>query len=145
MEPSAFYKDANLGYVVQRTWSNMNAAAGHDPCVPSIATPYVAAYPTFNGMFGPIVPLNGMTTIAVKLASDGPTNGPWNVKAIDYSAERGGQQKLQLSLAPSSGKNGDTLMLTVKVLATDANNAEGYILESDLNGARRRIAGLVQQ
>ena len=117
---------------------------GHDPCVPAAGTPYVAAYPIFNGMFGPTLQLNQSTTIAVKLASDGPTNG-WSVKAIDYAAERGQSQKLQLTLNPAAGKNGDTLMLTIKVLATDALGAEGYILESQINGIKRRIAGLVQQ
>lgn len=46
-------------------------------------------------------------------------------------------------LDKSSGKNGDTLQLTVKVLSVDPTKYEGYILETELGGVRRRTAGLV--
>jgi hypothetical protein len=141
-QPGVFYKDMALGYVVQRMWSNKNAAAGHDPCVPSAIDPYVVAYPQYNG---PILQLNGTLVQDIKLASDGPTNGPFNVKVIDFATENGLGTQLQLSLAPASGKNGDTLKLTIKVLATDPSQQEGYILESEYMGVKRRNAGYVHQ
>ena len=44
-------------FMVQRTWSNAAAKAGHDPCVPAPATPYIAAEP----MFTESVPFDGYT------------------------------------------------------------------------------------
>jgi len=35
-QPGAFTKFAELPYVVQRTWSNIAAKQGHDPCVPPL-------------------------------------------------------------------------------------------------------------
>lgn len=141
-QPSAFFKETNIGYTVQRMWSNAKAAAGHDPCVPSALDPYVVAYPKANG---PMLAVNGTMTIDVNLASDGPTNGPFNVKAIDNASENGKAQELQLTLVPTSGKNGDTLKLTIKVLAGDPSQQEGYILESEYMGVKRRNAGYVHQ
>jgi hypothetical protein len=48
-----------------------------------------------------------------------------------------------LSLDKTSGKNGDVLMLTVNVLAVDPTKVEGYILETELNGVKRRMPGFV--
>src|SRR5262249_24616053 len=36
-QPAAFFREPTLGYVVQRSWSNAAAQAGHDPCPPNRA------------------------------------------------------------------------------------------------------------
>src|SRR5262249_23259800 len=37
-EPFAFFTPTDVGYMVQRSWSNQAAKAGHDPCVPADPT-----------------------------------------------------------------------------------------------------------
>jgi len=143
-QPNAFFAEPTLGYVVQRMWSNQARNAGHDPCVPHDATPFVLAWPVQQG-FGPLIKLGATGAIVVKLASDAPTNGPWTVKAIDYTSERGGAVELALSLDKTSGKNGDTLSLTVKVLIADPSGYEGFLLESQLGSIKHRTAGVVHQ
>ena len=72
-------------YVVQRSWSNASAAAGHDPCVPLLSTPYFNSIPLFTDSvhiagvpLGPTmtagvrVPLGQSMTIPVQLIADGP-------------------------------------------------------------------------
>src|SRR5262249_39975352 len=47
--PTAFTRFSELPYIVQRTWSNQAALAGHDPCVPPIPdTVYFSAVPELN-------------------------------------------------------------------------------------------------
>ncbi len=140
LQPNAFYKDPGIGYTVQRSWSNQAADQNHDPCVPAIGTPWVAAFPVSPPLGVPIV--DGGATIPIRLVSDGPTNG-FSVKAIDYASEHGKPAQLALSLDKSSGKNGDTLTLAVQVLAIDPTKYEGFILETDVGGVKRRTAGVV--
>lgn len=143
-QPNAFFTELAIGYVVQRMWSNQARNAGRDPCVPHEATPFFLAWPVQQG-FGPLIKLGATGVIAMKLASDSPTNGPWAVKAIDYTSERGGAAQLALSLDKTSGKNGDMLSLTVKVLLADPSGYEGFLLESQLGSVKHRTAGVVHQ
>jgi hypothetical protein len=114
------------GFAVQRTWSNDSAAAGHDPCVPAMATPYLAAAPvldedititTHSNMImtkGISVPLNTSKTIEVDLFSDAPTDTDFQVVAYDTAGLFGGSPSLSFQwVTGSTGHNGDKLQLMV--------------------------------
>jgi hypothetical protein len=138
LEPHAFYKDAALGAVVQRMWSNQNAQTGHDPCVPVAGTPWVSAFAAPSS----VSLSDGGVTIPIHLVSDAPTNG-FNVQVFDYASEHNKPAELSLSLDHTAGKNGDTLQLSVQLLKSDPSTFEGFIVETDIGGVRRRTAGIV--
>jgi hypothetical protein len=106
-------------HVVQRTWSNAAAAAGHDPCVPAPATPYVAAAPVVPTqtitVLGQqyttralIMPVGTTQTIEVDLFSDAPT-GSFSVALGTY----GQAGDFTASWDSQTGNNGDKLHLTL--------------------------------
>ena len=88
VNPYAYFKPDGLAFYVQHIWSNAAAAAGHDPCQPR---PAGDVYPvSAPELPDPIVtgagPTIGITlhegvprTIAVKLTSDRPASGPWQL------------------------------------------------------------------
>jgi hypothetical protein len=112
-------------YMVQRMWSNASAAAGHDPCVPVLATPYVVAeanVPDLSIDFGGGPPLvtpglrlavGASQTIEVDLYADGSTPD-FTVEAID-TAQKYQMASPELSFAwdRTTGNSGDKLHLTV--------------------------------
>jgi hypothetical protein len=154
-DDASFTKFPELPYVVQRTWSNQAALAGHDPCQPSLAGEvYFAAAPVMSDMLdlgqglqvtGVSVPVGSSKTIPVQLFSDGPTGGPWQVSAKDASDQFGGSPSLELSLDKDSGLNGDTLQLTIKSIKANQYGAAVFILDSKMNGARHVWMGIVGQ
>lgn len=111
-----------LGVVVARGWSNKAAAAGKDPCVPAPGA-YFNAVPTLPDMLempfrakkvpGVHVPDQGEKTIDVRLYSDAPMKA-WNVE-IKHGPG------IEAKLVPASGKNGETLRLTLR----STNKAKG--------------------
>ncbi len=106
-------------FMVQRTWSNAAATAGHDPCVPAPATTYLAAAPMFTESvslsgFGDSrmtkamkLPVGMSKTIEVDVYSDTPTPEEYAIDATDDSGE------LTFAWDKPSGKNGDKLHLTI--------------------------------
>jgi hypothetical protein len=118
-------------YVVQRTWSNAQAAAGHDPCVPQIpGQTYVGAAPiltetaTLEGLSVQSVStkavslaLNVSKTIDVQLFSDAET-ADFDVRAEDVANYIAGTPaELSFTWDKQTGQNGDTLHLTIKRIA----------------------------
>jgi len=119
-------------FVVQRTWSNANAALGHDPCQPAVPGPYYNVAPldletislTLTGELengvvqtqGYHIGLGETKTFPIGLYSDGPTGGPWTLSASEDSAlgPLGGPY-LTISLDTTSGQNGDIAYVTVTV------------------------------
>jgi hypothetical protein len=132
-------------YVVQRTWSNKSAAAGHDPCVPVTANPYMSAAPvlTENVMIDPqdgtpLHPSKGVQvttgtskTIEVDMFSDAPT-ADWTVVAIDAASLRGSAE-LNLTLDKSTGNNGDKLHLTIQRITNGTSGGSEFVLSSRVN------------
>ena len=127
-------------YMVQRSWSNKAAKALTDPCVPLTAKgPYFNTAPVLpdklivSGVSTPGVKIavGSSKTIDVTLFSEAVTTGTWKVNAYDMGAYLTGSADLQLSLDKGTGKNGDTLHLTIKVLKANPNGS-GFILVSDL-------------
>jgi hypothetical protein len=140
--PERYGTTPGLPFVVQQTWSNRAAAAGHDPCVPSSGEPYVAAIPVLpdtstqygDGDDVPVVhvPVGTSKTIDVHLVSDGPT-GAFAVSADDMGVDLGNAEPaLTLALDRTSGKNGDVAKLTITATRAGqiraAKGVAGFVL-----------------
>ena len=157
--PDSFYRPADLPYLVQRTWSNARAAAGHDPCEPDGTEPYFNSAPVLKdtipvSVFGdPDVPALGVhipvgqsATVELDLYSDAPTSGPWTVSALDVgSAFMGGAPELSFSFDKTQGQNGDKIQMTITALkaSQDPSGASLFWIESDLGQQSTVWLGLV--
>src|SRR5207237_242842 len=110
---------------VQRSWSNREAIAGHNPCVPVDGNPYFLAVgqgddalALFDGVLthetrGWQVAAGATRTIDVQLhGEDGA--GQWSVFAFDFTPFMHQPGSLALSVSPRSGQDGDTIQLTIK-------------------------------
>ncbi|MDB4955197.1 MAG: hypothetical protein JWO36_2766 [Myxococcales bacterium] len=126
-------------YLVQRTWSNAAASAGHDPCVPQNST-YFSAAPLFtedvmitgfNGQQitkGVQVTIGQPKTIDVALFSDAPT-GDFLVEADDLASTfNGGRPELSFSWDKGFGRNGDTRHLTITRLRTGSFGGSEFVI-----------------
>ena len=110
-------------FLVQRTWSNQSGAAGHDPCVPALQTPYVNATANLTDVAadfgGTVVQTRGIqvpigTTKVIELDLFSDVVAPnWTVQAFDVGAKYYGHAELQLALDKPAGHNGDKLQLTI--------------------------------
>jgi len=139
-----FFRPADVGYLVQRTWSNAAATAGHDPCVPSTALPYFNAAPVLpdtvkldigtghqQQLSVVHIAVGQSQTIELDLFSDGPTAAPWVVSALDFSsALSGGAPELAFKFDKNSGQNGDKLNLTITALAKDPKGFAAFFIQS---------------
>jgi hypothetical protein len=139
------FDDAELGFVVQRTWSNAAAMSGHDPCVPHAdGEIYFGAAPAIGDVLtlmfsapgakplnasGVHVPVGGKRTIALQLFSDGPT-GPIDVWAEEFPITPALQQPpdLRLSVDKGAGTNGSTVNLTIEVLSDNIGLGHEYVM-----------------
>ncbi len=154
----AFGKGANvnlpeIGYATQRSWSNNSILKGHDPCLPAPAGQvFFAGVPVLNDQInlggglvfkGVKIPVGQSKTIDVKLFSDGPTNGPFTVDAVDAAMFQGGSTTLDLSFDVNQGENGQTLHLTINVLAANQYKAEPFFITASQNNVRHRWIGIV--
>ncbi len=132
-------------FLVQRTWSNSSAAAGHDPCVPTLASPYVAAAPVLVDLdlvlpdqtiatTGVEVPNGTATTIDVALFSDAPTD-PWTIGVDDVaSVLQGTPAELAVSFDDTTGNHGELRRLTIRRLMDGANGGSELVVTSKVNG-----------
>jgi hypothetical protein len=132
-DDDANYREgADLPYAAQRTWSNVSAKAGHDPCVPvpsgpffdvtplglddvTVSAPnYMGTLQTYKTKGWHVVP--GMTrTVQIGLYSDAPT-GDWTLTAVEGNGFTSpSSSALDLSLSQSTGNNGTTVDLTIRV------------------------------
>ncbi len=133
-------------FVVQRTWSNASAMAGHDPCVPAPATPYVGAAPEMPEMImlttrsgtitTPGVTVNNGTsqTITLDLFSDAPTTDDFEVEALDAASITGGTVQLDFIMNKTSGHNGDKLQLLITRTKPGTGRGSELMLATKQNG-----------
>jgi|SRR5579871_4821601 len=150
-DPTSFTTFSELPYMVQRTWSNAAALAGHDPCVPSPNQPYFNAAPELNdslSLFGGTVPgvdvPVGMTkTIALDLFSDGDTGGEWSVKVEDLASLRGQTSTFNFQLDKSSGRNGDKINLSITTLKANTRGRGTFVVVSKLGQHTTYWFGLI--
>jgi hypothetical protein len=148
----ANYTPPGATYMVQRTWSNMAALAGTNPCVP---VPNPALYFDAIPVLPDTVSLGGVTTKGVKIAigstakvdvelfSTAPTSN-WKVSAYDLNYYLGNAPNTTVSLSKTSGNNGEVLQLTIHVTSQDPTmGGEGFVLLSDLGGQENISFGAV--
>jgi hypothetical protein len=156
---NVFYTPTDVPYLVQRTWSNKAAAAGHDPCQPDGATPYFNAGAVFSKTFtvndpmagtytsqGIEIPVGGTGTVELELYSDAPTTAPFTVTAGDLSSIFGGPAELEVTFngqPTATGVNGDHLTMTIKVVAAGSGNAEVLWIQSSQGQTMPVWIGLV--
>jgi hypothetical protein len=156
---NVFYKPSDVPYLVQRTWSNKAAAASQDPCEPDGAVPYFnsAAVLTQNvtvngstfGNFttqGTVIPVGSTGTVQLDLYSDAPTSGPWTVQALDFSSLFGGPTELEFSFGGKpmiTGKNGDKIELSIKVMQKGSGGAEVMWIQSSIGQVQTVWLGVV--
>ncbi len=139
----SYYQDTgSFPYWVQRSWSNKEALAGHDPCVPEPSGPYqgMTLFPSEESSIsvnltaaglGPMktkgfsAKLNTPITFHVGFYSDAPT-GTWTL-GHDFPADTQlfdftsgsfiGNGAGTVTIENGTGKNGDKATVTVKVTA----------------------------
>lgn len=145
----AAFRPADVGYRIQRTWSNAAMKAYHDPCVavPAASGPFFASVPIAPDTIivrsrysdpyrvkGVSVSVGKSKTIEVDLLSDGPTSGPWTIIAYDYAQRIEGQSQpnLGLVLDRNKGLNGEKVHLTITPRVRPANKTAFYFVESIL-------------
>jgi hypothetical protein len=140
----AFYTPADFPYEVQRVWSNQDALASHDPCQPDGKSPYFNAAPVLTDDLvvqlprqqailatqGIKIPVGQSRTVELDLFSDGPMP-PWNVAAMDMGYALYGKPLLAFSFDTIEGQNGDTIHLTITVLAEGPGSAEPFWIENN--------------
>jgi hypothetical protein len=147
-------------HLVQRSWSNAAARAGHDPCVPGYpGEVYFAAAGvlpdtvTFHSggldhqTKGVLIDVGASRTIEVDLWSDAPpVLGPWTVSAIDMSPLLGGPaDSLAFAWDATTGTNGTKLHLTITVKkAAGLAGGQAFMIQSDA-GPRHEWFGFVGQ
>ena len=134
---------ADLGFTVQRTWSNASAKAGHHPCAPITKDPYFTAFPAKPDTISAIdpfgqqimtkgfkVPVGQSKTIDLTMYSDAEV-APWTVEVIDLTQLTGAAPEFTYSLDRSKGSAGDTLHLTITGTAP-AQQGKGFLLYSSV-------------
>ena len=159
--PAVYITPSDLGYEVQRTWSNLQAQGSHDPCAPDIAGAFFDSAPvlpetvTFSSTItgtitsqGITIPVGQSKTIEVDLFSDGDPGGPWTVTADDvlykYYGSYGITQSLSFAWDRTQGLNGEKLHLTVTVTAASIIAGAHAFMITSSNGTRQAVwPGLV--
>lgn len=145
---------ADLGFTVQRSWSNAAAAAGQDPCVPAPANgAYFVSVPSLTDAVtldyygspwstqGVQIPVGSSKAVEVDLFSTDPATAAWTVEAFDVGATG---TDLSFSWDKTSGKSGDKLVLTITVHAADPSlKGEPFSILSTLNGRSSIWYGVV--
>jgi hypothetical protein len=140
-----WFKPADLGYAVTRTWLNDAASAGHMPCIPALPGAYFNTAPVLADPVhfrvlgidlatkGVAIPVGGRATVELDLFSDAPTTEPWQIRAVDIDALTGKPPVLQFSFDRNTGGNGDKLHVTIDVLSGDpVYDAEPFVIISQL-------------
>jgi hypothetical protein len=155
--PDSFFNTTGIDNLVQRTWSNKSAAAGHSPCVPASVSPYFNSAPQLPDMVnvasspvgafaakGVKIPIGMETTIELDLYSDAATTGPWKVSVLDLtSAFFGGAPALSFTMDKTSGQNGDKIQLTIKALSKSSLGASPFWIQNDLGKQSTYWLGIV--
>jgi hypothetical protein len=138
----------DIGFAVQRIWSNAAAAAFEDPCVPGASAPLFLAAPLGQGPItlspggGGAVASEGFAlaagqSITVSIRFYGAETSPWTVTPFTYTMEHGQPEPyLQFSPATLAGQSGDVVPLTITRVAADedGNGGDAVKLVSTLGG-----------
>jgi hypothetical protein len=151
--PTSFYTPVDIGFAVQRGWSDIAAGQGHDPCVPSDGTVYFNSMPVLTDTVtlgggqlttkGINIAVGQSATVEVDLFSSAATEGPWTVSATDAVQLQGGQPTMNMTWDRTTGVNGEKLHLTINVLSMSQYGADAFIINSTLGSRKNIWIGLV--
>lgn len=125
--PTSYTKFPDLPFVVQRSWSNKEALAFHDPCAPALAdVPYfntaVVAPDLMKINFGGTnimthviqIPVGQTRDVELDLFSVAKTSGPWTVAVYDIASSFYGQApELKVKLDRKKGVNGEKIHASI--------------------------------
>jgi hypothetical protein len=113
----------STSYTVQRIWSNANAAASLDPCVPMPSNEVYFNVAPAEGSDAVTLSVGQSTTIELDAFSTGPM-AAWSVAASDYAQVMGQTPVVQLSLSQVTAQNGDKLSLTITLASQPTTPVE---------------------
>lgn len=124
LDPTAPIRPSDVGFLVQRIWSNGAAAAGHDPCVPTpagdayvLGVPDVVQTEIYPGQYvmGLSIPPGAAASVNVHFYSDTPVAGTWTLAATEPDVPQLQDPAHQLSFMfdRTQGQRGDVAHLTV--------------------------------
>lgn len=151
----AAYRPADLGFMLQRTWSNAAAAAGRDPCVPvPPGAPAFLAVPELPEQLGVATPAGRQRSAAVRIAAGaartvdvrlygaGQLPGPIAVAARE---DPPGAGRLWFAWDRPSGAAGETLRLTIGRPADGADEAgfASFVVQAAVGPAQTYWIGAV--
>jgi len=145
----------DLPYWLSRTWSNASAKAGHDPCVPAPSGPYNNVTPlgletmNVNALIynpdgstsvGPFttkgwrIAPGATATVQVGFYSDAPMDA-WTVNALEGDCcTYPWTEVLTVKPASFSGKNGDTVSLSITVKNAPAQGTAALLTFNSAKG-----------
>jgi hypothetical protein len=153
--PSSFFVPSDFSYLVQRTWSNSAAAAGLDPCQPSLpGETFFNAVPSLTDgvaildgrvsqpTLGAQIAVGASKTIDVHLYSSDDI-GSWTVSALNVPVHA---SNLVFAWDQTSGQNGDTLHLTIRVNGINGDfGGDPFLLTSTQGSTTNYWLGYVGQ
>ena len=132
------YKPTDFPFAVQRLWSNKNAAAGLNPCIPAPPDPYYNVTPldletvsvfvdtasTASSGLGYRINIGSKKTIKLGFYSDKPVAAPWTITAVEGNFfSPASNHRVDITVDKATGNNGDTGQITVT--ATTQNQGAG--------------------
>jgi hypothetical protein len=134
---------ADMRYAIQRSWSNAEARAGHDPCVGETQRPYFQTIPEQpdevrldDGGGGTLstrgvklaVGASGALTLHVH--GDAEDAGPFTVEVEDLEHWFGGRSYLSITQPTGVFEVGDVISVPVTVTGQDPylGEAEGFVV-----------------
>jgi hypothetical protein len=139
-----------IGYSVQRQWSNLSSLAGHHPCIPSDGTPYVVAVPEAPDMIvipdgvqsirsrGVSIPRKKSRDVRVRIHTDGPaTVSSLPLRVVDMRNGGGDPPGFTFSFSSDVLGSGEIVTMTV-----EADGTEPYAAPVLVIGDRQGSLGL---
>jgi hypothetical protein len=156
---AAYVKPPGFPYTVARIWSNSGAKGGTDPCLPTADSgPYFnvsAVLPdtftvndtTFsNGNLtvkGLKLAVGQSKTFEIDLFSDHAT-AEWKLSGVGRTEwVQGGAPVVNISFDKATGKNGDKVNVTVKLLQKPQSGGEPFMIQSTLGRTTNTWIGVV--
>src|SRR5262249_45674790 len=149
--------DPGVGFMVQRIWSNAQAAAWHDPCVPALPGPYFNTQPIVGGTrpgdypftfnTGASVPPGGKVTIPVRLFADGPMP-EWQLSAAEVPNPHlipDTEHLLTFTWDQPRGRAGDVRHLTIARAKQAAGDTLPFlrVAITSTSGTKQNVSWLV--
>ncbi len=116
-------------YTVQRSWSDLAAAGGHDPCIPVPPSEiYFNAAPA-AAQATVQLKVGETKTVTVDAFSDAPIND-WTVSAVDYGRYTGSAAVLDFAWDKSTANNGSHRQLKITLTSRPSQAYVPYAIVS---------------